>query len=334
LNKIITDQNNIDKASWDKFMTDHPNGNFFQSPAYYYFYRTLPQYEPIVIAYIDNTNDIIGILVAVIQKEKGYIKSKLSSRCIIFGGPVVKDDNKEITDLLLKELIKKVESRSIYIEFRNFFDLSKSKKQFETNRFKFKEHLNFIIEIGPAEENFKKLNENRRRQIKKGIKSGAEIVEANDIDEVREFYYLLQKLYREKVKKPLPDFNFFEIFYSTPNLGKYFLVKYDCKIIGGIMCPVYKDIVYEWYICGLDIDYRDQSPSVLATWAAIEYAVNKELKYFDFMGAGGPDDDYGVREFKSKFGGKELRFGRYTKINQPKMYWIGKIGLKILQKLK
>jgi len=43
---------------------------------------------------------------------------------------------------------------------------------------------------------------------------------------------------------------------------------------------------------------------------------------------------YGVREFKSKFGGEEVRFGRYIKINRPVLYWIGKTGLKILQKIK
>jgi len=41
-----------------------------------------------------------------------------------------------------------------------------------------------------------------------------------------------------------------------------------------------------------------------------------------------------VREFKSKFGGELVEYGRYKKINKPLMYKIGLLGLKILQKIK
>ena len=72
----------------------------------------------------------------------------------------------------------------------------------------------------------------------------------------------------------------------------------------------------------------------MATWAAIEYGARNGLSYFDFMGAGSPDSDYGVREFKSKFGGKLVNYGRFLRINHPVLYQIGKIGLKLLKVLK
>ena len=52
------------------------------------------------------------------------------------------------------------------------------------------------------------------------------------------------------------------------------------------------------------------------------------------MGAGTPDSDYGVREFKSKFGGELVEYGRYVKINKPLLFSIGKFGLKVLGVLK
>lgn len=327
---IITDSTAKQIDQLEEFVLHHPNGNFFQSPAYYNFYKSLPAYEPILIISKDDSDNINGSFIAVIQKEKGYLKGKLSTRCIVYGGPIVSDNNNEITDLLLKELINIVSNKSIYIEFRNLFDLSKSKAVFERNGFKYKEHFNFIIEIGSSEENFKKLNENRRRQIKKSLKTRVELVSAKEMSEVKDFYLILNKLYKEKVKKPLPDFSFFEKFFSSPNLGKYFLVKFNNKIIGGIMCPIFKDTIYEWYVCGLDSDFKDQSPSVMATWAPIEYAAKNGLKYFDFLGAGSADSEYGVREFKSKFGGNLVNYGRYIRVNKPVLYLIGKVGVKVL----
>jgi serine/alanine adding enzyme len=99
------------------------------------------------------------------------------------------------------------------------------------------------------------------------------------------------------------------------------------------MCPVFGDTIYEYFIAGLDTEYKDLYPSILATWAPIEYAARNDLRFFDFMGAGKPDEDYGVREFKSKFGGKQVNYGRYQKIYNRILYSSGNFGLKILKKI-
>lgn len=101
------------------------------------------------------------------------------------------------------------------------------------------------------------------------------------------------------------------------------------------MCPILFDkAIYEFYICGLDYEFRDQNPSILATWAAIDYAKENNLKYFDFMGAGSPEEEYGVRDFKSRFGGEEVEHGRFIYILNKSKYKLGKLGLKVLSKLK
>ncbi len=164
--------------------------------------------------------------------------------------------------------------------------------------------------------------------------TGVNIKEAQSIQQVKELYDLLFDLYRTKIKKPLPSFDFFRLFYEMKEIGKIFLVFKENKVIGGSICPVYKDKIYEWYICGEDRKYKDIYPSVLATWAPISYAANNGLKCFDFMGAGSPEDNYGVREFKAQFGGNEVKYGRYLKINNMLLYTIGKIGLKLINILK
>ena len=52
------------------------------------------------------------------------------------------------------------------------------------------------------------------------------------------------------------------------------------------------------------------------------------------MGAGKPDDSYGVREFKAKFGGQLVEHGRFQNIINPFLYEVGKLGVKIMKNLR
>jgi lipid II:glycine glycyltransferase (peptidoglycan interpeptide bridge formation enzyme) len=168
--------------------------------------------------------------------------------------------------------------------------------------------------------------------VKKAIKNGAEICEASSEQEIRDWYLILRQLYRQKVRTPLWSEAFFLQFYRS-GVGKFLLVKYEGKVIGGMMCPVFADkAIYEWYVCGLDEEYKEQYPSVMATYAAIEYAKQKGIPMFDFMGAGKPDIPYGVRDFKMEFGGEQVEHGRYVCVQKPILYRIGKWGVRWLKR--
>lgn len=177
------------------------------------------------------------------------------------------------------------------------------------------------------------MSKSRLRQIKKAISNGAEWHEAKCIDDVNSFYEILRNLYKNKVKKPLFSLHFFQELYNS-NLGKYLLIKYENKIIGGIICIITDNkTIYEFYIAGLDTEYKELYPSVMATWAGMEYGNIHGIPVFDFMGAGEPDRDYGVRDFKSRFGGELVEFGRYINIINPSLYKIGVLFLKLKKKL-
>jgi len=58
------------------------------------------------------------------------------------------------------------------------------------------------------------------------------------------------------------------------------------------------------------------------------------MEVFDFMGAGNPYENYGVRDFKKRFGGEIVEYGRFIKINNSFLYKIGEFGLNIIKNLK
>ena len=178
------------------------------------------------------------------------------------------------------------------------------------------------------------MSSSRLRQVKKSKSLGTTWRVSESLNELERYYSILSDLYTTKVKKPLPPFDYFELLMRR-NLAKFIFVFIGDELIGGIVCPISDHkAIYELYVCGLDHQFRENYPSVLATYAALEHGSNTGLKYFDFMGAGALGESYGVREFKARFGGDEIEFGRFHLVLNPLMFAIGKFGLKMIAKLR
>lgn len=320
------------------FVEETPEGNFFQTADFFEFIDDVEGYLPFLLVATDGGGNIAGSVLGVFQSNGNGVKSWLSRRLIVWGGPLLGENSlvekQELARKLLNELQKHAQGKAIFIEFRNFFDTSHLQGVFEAAGFLFKPHLNYLVKTDDEPAVKKRMSSNRTRQLKSSQKLGATIAEAASEQEVMDFYRILQKLYKEKVKKPLPHLNLFLKFWHSA-LAKIFVVKYEGQVVGGIACPVYRNkVIYEWYVCGEDGQVKGLNPSVLATWAPIEYGIKHGFDHFDFMGAGKPDEDYGVRDFKARFGGEEVCFGRYEMVLNKPLYQVGKIGLKIYQSIK
>lgn len=340
----------IDPQQWQALINRSPYATWFQTKEAYEFYAALSsELIPFAFGIEECRGDeamrqlgdkdgsrLVGVIVGYITRERNAIKQFFTRRAIIIGGPLLAEDiSNEALSMLLTSL-KNLPSLQggagvglpIYIETRNFHDYSKWKSVFGTNGFAYQPHYDIHVHCNAQHQ----MSEQRIRQVKKAVKNGAEIVEASSAQEIRDWYRILSQLYRTKVRTPLFSEEFFLRFYRN-GVGKYLLVKYQGKIIGGMMCPILKGkAVYEWYVCGLNEEYREQYPSVMATYAAIEYAKTNALPLFDFMGAGKPDIPYGVRDFKMEFGGELLEHGRFLCVRKPLLYWIGKMGVRLLKR--
>jgi hypothetical protein len=298
--------------------------------------------RPVAVGLVDiSTGTIKGILSGVIIREMNGLAGYFSSRTVIYGGPLIdpsEDKRPEILDILLRGLIRKVRKHSIFIQFRNFYDQEANRETFFDHGFHLRDRLNLIVDTSDLEQAKSKMSASRLRQVRKSLELGARCIEPENIDQVRAFYEILLDLYRHKVKKPLPAWEFFRQFYilsKERRLGIIQLVEYKGKVIGGILSPVTPGkTIYEWYVCGLDQEYREVHPSVLATWAAIEFAAKNGIPSFDFMGVGIPGREYGVRDFKARFGGELVNYGRFARVNNRFFYGISEIGYNFMSLFK
>jgi lipid II:glycine glycyltransferase (peptidoglycan interpeptide bridge formation enzyme) len=64
----------------------------------------------------------------------------------------------------------------------------------------------------------------------------------------------------------------------------------------------------------------------------MKYACDNGIGMFDMMGAGKAGEQYGVRDFKARFGGRMVEYGRFLRINQPVLYRLGRSGLVLMKK--
>lgn len=337
LNKLITvlSYSEIDRAEWGALAAGADTASWFQTEAAYLFFASLPR-EMRPFAYgVAEDGALKGVVVGFVTVEQNRWRQFFTRRAIINGGPLLADDiSEEALRLLLGKVKEEVSKEAIYIEMRNFNDYSRWRDVFEACGFAYQAHLNFHLDCSEETVMQRNMHETRRRQVRKGLASGAVIEEAQTEQEVRDFYRILEQLYRRKVKTPLFGLEFFLVFFRQGR-GEYLLVKYQGKVIGGMMCPILEGrAIYEWYVCGLDEQYREQYPSVLATYAAMQYAAEHGLPRFDFMGAGKPGDDYGVRAFKAQMGGKLVEQGRFLLIAKQLLYRIGVLGVAWLRHRK
>lgn len=332
--KVLTIFNEINQAQWRSLLSASKYVSFFQTPECYSFYAKQSIFEPFVFG-VENGGVLKCVVVGYIQKEKGSIKGYLSRRAIINAGPLFDDSiTPECLVTLLVELRKVLQRKSIYIEIRNFFNYNSYKESFNKAGFKLVPHLNFQIDTASEIVVNSNLGKSRKRDIKASLRDGAELIDNPSEEQVKEYYHILDNLYKTKVKTPLFPLSFFLDLNVLPE-GHLIMVKYNNRIVGGTVCVGSPgQPLYEWFACGLDGEYKNIHASTLATYGGIQYAAQNGYPVFDMMGAGKPDEGYGVRDFKAKFGGMLVEDGRYLAVLNPILYNVGKIGVKILKSIK
>lgn len=330
--KLLLTYSDIDPQQWQSLVERSPYATWFQTPEAYRFYASVHNEMTPFAFGIEHNGELRAVVVGYVTKANSAIKQFFTRRAVIIGGPLIGEHATESdVEQLLRVTASELKSQAIYIETRNFNDYSKWKGTFEKCGFNYIPHLNFHIDTTSVELAQSNIGKHRWKYIRLSIRDGATMVENPTIEQVEECYDLLVELYSTKVKTPLFSWDFFEKLFYQPN-AKYLLVELEGKIIGGTVCVCLPNkAMYEWFVCGNDHYRKGIRPSSVATWYGMQYAATNGYPLFDLMGAGKPNEPYGVRDFKAEFGGKLVEHGRYLCIRKSLLYWIGKLGVKLLK---
>jgi serine/alanine adding enzyme len=324
-----------EKQKLEKFVLEHPEGNLFQSPAMFDCYRAVPGYQPVYF-YTESDQGLSGVLLAVLIRSPGIPLSRnLTSRSVIWGGPLARNAEPESLLKLLKGYGRCMHNKAVYTEIRNYRSRGHQDPIFQEEGFHYTPHLNILIDLSHTEEELLGMvHSKRRNEIRRAVKEGTEVRHLNSRDVMLECYEILRQVYR-RARHPLPPQGYFTALYdklSPLSHLEIFTAHFEGKMIGCMITLAFKNVLYDLF-AGSYREYFSKYPNDLITWEAIKWGRNNGYEVFDFGGAGRPDVPYGVRDYKLKFGGSLLEFGRYRKIHSPAAFWLGEKVLTLVKKI-
>ncbi len=326
----------LEEGPWRDFVLNNPRGNIFHSPEMYHAFARAKGYEPELWAAVDEAGAIQTMILSANITVIGGIFSFMTTRSVVYGGPLCVDGEagRAALSFLLREYKRQAGRRVLFTEFRNVHDVTDLLPTLEANGFAYEGHLNFLIDLTrPSEELWKNIRSNAQRNIRKAQKSGVTIVEAGSSADLGAAYAVLQDVYH-RIQVPLPSLSFFSAVFEELHprgMMRILFARLGEVNIGVLMLLIHQGNVLYWYTGPLR-EYAEYRPGDLMVWSALELGRELGCHTFDFGGGGKPDEEYGVRDFKLKFGGRQVNYGRNVCVHAPARLKLSEFGYQIARK--
>ncbi|MEQ9186994.1 MAG: GNAT family N-acetyltransferase [Cryomorphaceae bacterium] len=322
----------VSDTEWDEFVENHHDSMVFHSRAYINALRQTNAFD-VRPRFLFDEEKLVGLLFVVILKSSRKMLTRFTQRSVSFGGPLSEGNNTRYLDSLLTDWTSE---GSLYTEIRCYKSMEWARENLKKFGFDYEPHLDILIDLSNTERVWNTLKSKKRQRIRKAEKNGIEVsYEMNPSQsELSSSYALLNELY-QRIKLPIPkEDGFIGLCTVLKEQKKLLLVtlKKDSALLGFRLVLLHKDLIYDWYAAD-KAGYRNLAINEMAVWHVIKWGGEQQYKVFDFGGAGHPEKEYGVRDFKLQFGGEVVNFGRYQKIHKILMMKFVMMIFKLFQRL-
>jgi lipid II:glycine glycyltransferase (peptidoglycan interpeptide bridge formation enzyme) len=333
----VTVVNTLPEEEWRRFVEEHPAGNIFHTPEMFQVFERTKGYQPKLWAAVDDNNQPLVLLAPVqITLVNGPILRQFTTRAVAYGSVlcIPTSSGKEALKILLQTYQREVKANVLFTELRNQSDLRELQSALNKSGFVYEEHLNFLIDLRrPVEEIWRSVHSNVRTNVRKAHQKGVVIEEIASLDKIPVVYKILSNVY-DRIQVPLAPFSLFEaafdILYGR-NMIKCYLARVEDNYIAAAVRLLYKNVIYAWYV-GVVEEYTSYKANDLLNWHVLEWGAQNNFNCFDFGGAGKPDEDYGPRKFKAKFGGTLVSHGRNICVHTPLRLRFSRAGYRIMRR--
>lgn len=327
----------LPEQQWRDFVANHPNGNIFHTPDMYAVFAHARHHKPEIWAAVSG-GAILALLLPVQIHSMNGIMPSLTSRSIAYGSVLNLPDQagQKGLEILMQAYRRTALRKNVFIELRNVFDVSAIQPILANCQYAYEDHMNFLVDTSlPVEQVWGNINKSAQRNITKALnKHQLEICEIQAVEQVQTFYRVLKKTYTNG-RIPLADFSLFESAFNNlhpKGMVKFLLGRVGEQEVAASVVLLYKDTIYGWYR-GFDRAFASYLPNDLMVWDMLKWGAENHFHTFDFGGAGRPDEEYGPRQFKAKFGGKQVNYGRNICVNSSTLLGISKWGYKLIRHL-
>lgn len=315
---------------WDEFVCAHPKGSIFHSRAMIEVYTRTKRHRPIALAAQNRSGKVVALLVSVVIETLPGLASRFASRDVMFAEPICNDDEEGVAGLrlLLERHDALVKKSAMFTEVRPLYAGEAEQRVLQNSGYEFLDYLNYLVHLDRSEQElWSATSKNQRRAIRKAERQGVTVFEDSSPNAVSVLYGLLEDTYGH-ARVPLPDLSLFEQVISGLPREQFRLTfaSYRGSTVAVSLELIHKDLVYGWY--GGTERIPGVSAYALLQWEVILWAKRMGYRLYDMGGAGWPDEAYGPREHKAKYGGELVRFGRYRKVHAPWRLWMAELAFE------
>jgi lipid II:glycine glycyltransferase (peptidoglycan interpeptide bridge formation enzyme) len=236
--------------------------------------------------------------------------------------------HEEVFPPLIERLQQMYKKDAVYTEFWNMVPPGPIAKYFR-NGFSYLPHYNFFVDLSDGREQvLERISRSTRKHLKTVGKNNLEIKPVESDEEFDSFYRCLEGTYR-RVRVPLIDRAVFQRVYEG-RAGLFLLARHQNNIIASRVVLTFGNEIYDWY-AGEREGYSHYYPNENLVWWVLEYGMKNGYKWFNFGGAGKPGQKYGPREFKRRFGGTLVEYGRFKQVNRKFYHLLTRVGIRLLE---
>jgi serine/alanine adding enzyme len=327
----------LDQALWRDFVDNNPRGNIFHTPEMFRVFAKTAGHVPELWAVVDGKSEVLVLMTPVHITLMNGVLRRFTTRSVAYGSILAQDTarGQDALRLLLETYAKNITGHSLFTELRNLHNLDDLQPLLEDCGYVYEEHLDYLIDLDqPAEAVLQGIGKRTRKKIRKGLRDGhVQVTEVTHCADLSHWYEILQKTY-DDAQVPLADRSLFEAAFEIlypKGMAKFLLAHVRGETAACSVELPYKDTIYGWY-GGSNRAYSEYLPNEMLIWHTLEWGANNGYRIYDFGGAGKPDEEYGVRDFKAKFGGELVNFGRNTYEHAPNLLKLSKSGYSLYRK--
>jgi len=209
---------------------------------------------------------------------------------------------------LIAEFIDRTNYSVVSLSFdRNIIDM----QPFAWRDYKVTPQYTYIIQLAlPVEDIWKRMSNERRNDITRGLKDGLIVKQTDDHKIIKSL--VIQTFSRQN--KTIDDFYINKILFDFANTGNSFafVTFANGNPIACTFC-VYDNNTAYYILGGYNSENKHHGAGALCVWEAIQYAKNLGLAYFDFEGSMVP----AIERYFRGFGGELVPYYRVNKAKLP-----------------
>lgn len=303
-----------DQKVWEEFVLSREEANFLQSWGWGEVNLRLNKHV-YRMGYFEN-DELVGVMVAVVEPARRgrYIA--------VAGGPILDWTNQQLIEVWRNSLIELAKKEDcVFVRVRpQLFALDTNQRTFNKLGFRpaqmhLEAELTSQLDITkPIDEIRADLRKNTRRELKVAKKKGIKITQTDDPAAIKEFYDLQLDTAKRHDFVPFSYERLhaeFEVFSQSHNVLLYSAHTKEDQLIAQAFVVFYGSEASYHYGASTELG-RSEPGAYLIQWKAINEAIRRGQKRYNFWGVVRPEDTqhrfYGVSVFKRGFRGQDVEY--------------------------